>query len=226
MTAALHYTPIENAALLEADYRSAIEAAVVERLAWFDQEKGGYLKTVGFFDREMSSTSYEDAFERMLGNAPAMLVHTGDARFGTATTARSVIEVRLEVFVWFFNNNERSHAARVRGDDASVISEANDPGMYQMLLDARQALLLHEIADFAGPLEPVSEEPVGRGEEDGLIYVQRYAVRVFESKSTWPPSAGAVKGEDLEAKNQVPRSESDYPEETNVTTLTDPLETE
>lgn len=219
MSIALHATPLESTSLLEIDYRSALEAAVVDRLQWFSTANGGYAEVVGVFEQEMGG-NYDDAFDRMLGRAPAMLVQAGSVRFEAKTAVTA--EATVELLVWFFNNHEGSHEARAHGDDASLVDPTNDPGINRMLVDGRRALSLQEVADFATRLLPVNETPFARGEEDGLIFVQRYSTRVVEERAVWPPESSAAPAEDMKARNRNP--EAELPSDTTVTTITDPLE--
>lgn len=130
--------------------RKRLEDAVVTALAGLT-----YLKACQPYSGEIGGARDAEQIRAALnGRVPGVLVSTRDGKYtGTSVQAKRWTN-RIDLALLVVSGNLRSQEARQRGDVAG-----NDPGIYQMTEDIRDALAGKDLdVDGAGFLVPSSEE--------------------------------------------------------------------
>jgi hypothetical protein len=197
------------------DYRDAIEAAALAELERLRRRSGGYLQFLGDFEREFSG-DLEEMFQRLLGQSPALLVRIGDAvgQSATASRRRYVASVDLEVYA--FSNNLRSHEARAGGDVASL-DGTSDPGLRRMLADVRGILLGRDIGAGVRILGSWNETRQ-TSTAAGAVWLQTYVAQADVRPARIPAEGSRPTATSVQATSTIPTAVP--PEATKVTTLT------
>ncbi len=178
------------------DYRGTLVDGVIERLRrYMDRLYGGAVQKIGRFDDEISATNdLEQAWRTLLGQAPAILVSAGRARYENVANDRRVYKLDpLEIEVFFISHHMKDQASRLAGDGTSV-DGGGDPGIERMMADAQALLWGFEIGKFSGLV--LDEEDRGPQGEGALSFQQTWItdgliekVEIPELDTVHPPVA-------------------------------------
>jgi hypothetical protein len=163
--------------------RSNIEAAVIMRLEALTRRRGRYLEAVEHYNGEITAQrAMEQVMLELLGRAPAILVVTDTSAARERALNRRRMEETIQLSLLCVSAHRRSTASRKVGDVVSIQDPTADPGINQILWDARQLLLRGRLVVGARRLRHISDNAVIEEKElTGWRSLYEFVVQVVEA---------------------------------------------
>ena len=162
--------------------RSNVEAAIVMRLEALTKMRGRYLEKVDHYNGELTARrAAEHVMRELLGQAPAILVTTDTSTARERALNRRRQEETIQVELLCISAHGRSHVARKVADVSATFDAKADPGINQILWDARQLLMQGRLVQGARRLRHVSDTAIiEEPEMTGWRSLYEIVVQVFE----------------------------------------------
>lgn len=141
--------------------RSNIEAAVLMRLEALTKMRGRYLEAIEHYNGELTAVrGVEQVMRELIGRAPAILVVTDTSTARERSLNRRRMEETIQLALLCVSANPRSMVARKVADVSAAQSATADPGINQILWDARRLLMQGRLIAGARRLRHVSDTAV------------------------------------------------------------------
>jgi len=122
--------------------RILIAQAIVARLAPLTIEAGRYLRALDLYNGELTGKQGIDDLKRaLLGRVPAILIAPGASTTTYKTIDRRRAEETIRIEMVFVSQHWGSLTAQLYGTERTEEDPTTDPGVYQMLWDARRLLV-------------------------------------------------------------------------------------
>lgn len=188
--------------------RTMLERAVVQALGPLRKQQGGYCEFVGEYAGELDDIQDEDDIaDTLRGRVPAVLVSTGDDTYQLDVSKRRA-RIDLQFGLLLVSQHLRSHESRTQGDIVSYTNPKADPGVYQMLADARTLLMGRSLAvdGFGFPSPRLSRPRLRR--PGFMAYSAVYQIDFRYEQGDYPP---ARQLESLEHRHNIAESEAGSP---------------
>lgn len=195
--------------------RLAVERAVLAALDGLLRASGGYLEELGQYAGEFVGDA-ESVLTRLRGQAPAILVSTGDGDYDLKAMSRRRGVVALDLEIHIVSAHLRDREARRLGDEAGV-QGSGDPGIYAILADVRDRLMGAELG-IPGVMPPIAKtEEAVISLPTVSVFRATYSVRC--SVEAQPPAGMPTRpAETVETRINLPDSPEVSPVVTAETT--------
>jgi phage gp37-like protein len=157
--------PIFTSLAFAGDERSMLEDAARLCLMPLYKMHGGPLELLDFYNGELDTEEgAEDLIQKLLGNAPAVLLAAGEARFEPSDLRRRRYSESLSLHVLIASRHLRDRESRNRRDVTAVHDRTRDPGCYALMRAVKDLLIGRDLAVTGlEPLQPIQEDVVVQG---------------------------------------------------------------
>lgn len=216
MTAAALATPAKVGNYLGHNYRAAIKSAFVNELHRLHRNSGGYCQFIGSYEREFRGEIGE-LYQRLLGQAPAILVRLGDEKVRVSVLSRKRFDAYVDVEILVLSNNLRGRDARVGGDEASL-DGTSDAGIDRMLTDIQGLILGRDLLAGVDSITELDQAMVYDG-DDGQVWLIRAQLRADARPAQIPVEGSRPTVDSIQLDHTIPTAVP--PAATKVSTLTE-----